>query len=105
MARVHPSLTRNAFESIDTTNDGRLSYSEYYTVDAQTALAQCAQSAFLDLAAMDTNRDRFLSIEELKGGYPKATNADFSDIDLNGDNRISSVELLSPNAECLIGKK
>ncbi len=105
IARVHPSLTRNSFENIDKNNDNRLSYAEYYTIEAQTALAQCSESTFLDLASMDANKDKFLSMAELKGGYPKATNADFRDIDLNGDNRISAVELLSPNAECLIGKK
>ena len=101
LKRVHPSLTMNSFESIDTNNDGRLSYNEYYTLEAQTALAQCSESSFIDLADMDINGDRFLSLEELKGGYPKATPADFRTVDLNNDNRISSVELLSPTAECL----
>ena len=67
-------------------------------------LAQCSASTYLDLASMDKNNDNFLSMEELKGGYPKVTNANFDTIDLNKDNRISSVELLAPTAECLVGK-
>ncbi|MBT8418202.1 MAG: hypothetical protein KJO42_12235 [Silicimonas sp.] len=104
MARVHPTLTKNAFEGIDKNNDSRISYAEFYTVEAQTALAQCSESKFLDLAAMDSDGDKFLSMDELMGGYPQATNADFRTIDLNKDNRISSVELLAPTAECLVGK-
>ncbi len=101
LKRVHPTLTENAFQEIDTNNDNRLSYSEFYTNETQTALAQCAESTFIDLADMDSNGDRFLSMDELKGGYPNVTNADFDTIDLNKDNRISSVELLAPTAECL----
>lgn len=101
LVRVHPSLTRNSFQEIDTNGDNRLSYAEFYTSETQTALAQCSESNFLDLADMDTNGDRFLSMGELKGGYPKVTNADFDTIDLNNDNRISAVELLAPTAECL----
>ena len=104
MARVHTGLTMNSFKNIDTNSDGRLSYSEYYSEDAQIAIAQCEDSTFLDLAAMDSNGDNFLSKEELMGGYPKATDSDFRTVDLNGDNRISAVELLSPTAECLSGK-
>lgn len=101
LARVHPSLTQNMFQQIDTNGDNRLSYAEFYTNETQTALAQCSESTYLDLADLDSNGDRFLSIEELKGGYPAVTNADFDTIDLNKDNRISSVELLAPTAECL----
>lgn len=101
IARVHPSLTMNSFKEIDANGDNRLSYAEFYTNEAQTALAQCSESTFLDLADIDSDGDRFLSMEELKGAYPKATNADFRTIDLNKDNRISSVELLAPTAECL----
>ena len=101
MVRVHPSLTRNTFQEIDSNGDNRLSYAEFYTNETQVAIAQCSESTFMDLADLDTNGDRFLSMEELKGGYPKVTNADFDTIDLNKDNRISSVELLAPTAECL----
>ncbi len=101
MVRVHPTLTKNTFQQIDANGDNRLSYAEFYMNETQTALAQCAESTFLDMADLDSNGDRFLSMEELKGGYPKVTNADFDTIDLNNDNRISSVELLAPTAECL----
>ena len=104
MKGVYPSLTAVNFDSIDTNGDNRISYVEYYTIEAQTVLAQCSSSTYLDLASMDTNNDNFLSMEELKGGYPKVTNANFDTIDLNKDNRISSVELLAPTAECLVGK-
>lgn len=101
LTRMYPSLTMVSFQEIDGNKDNRLSYAEYYTNEAQTALAQCSQSTYVDLADLDTDGDRFLSIDELKGGYPNATNADFRTIDLNNDNRISSVELLAPTAECL----
>lgn len=104
VARVHPGLTTSAFSSIDSNGDNRLSVSEYYADETQTALAQCAESTFIDMADMDTNGDNFLSMEELKGGYPSATAADFRTVDLNSDNRISAVELLAPTAECLSGK-
>ena len=101
VAKVHPSLTKATFQDIDANGDNRLSYAEFYTNKTQTALAQCAESTFLDLADLDSNKDNFVSMDELKGGYPKVTNADFDTIDLNNDNRISSIELLSPAAECL----
>lgn len=101
LKRVHPTLSQASFNQIDSNGDSRISYSEYYTIETQTALAQCEASTFQDLASMDTNGDNFLSMDELKGGYPNATNADFRTIDLNKDNRISSVELLAPTAECL----
>lgn len=101
LVRVHPTLTMNSFKDIDANGDNRLSYVEFYTNKTQTALAQCAESTFLDLADLDGNGDRFLSMDELKSGYPNVTNADFDTIDLNKDNRISSVELLAPTAECL----
>ncbi|MDJ0638506.1 MAG: hypothetical protein QNJ20_06710 [Paracoccaceae bacterium] len=101
ITNVHPALSKNTFQEIDANGDGRLSYAEFYTNETQTALAQCAESTFVDLADLDTNGDNFVSMDELKGGYPKVTNADFDTIDLNNDNRISSVELLAPTAECL----
>ena len=94
-------MTRVSFNEIDGNGDNRLSYSEYYTSETQTAIAQCQASTFADLGSMDKDGDKFLSMEELKVGYPKATSSDFRTIDLNRDNRISSVELLAPTAQCL----
>ena len=101
MARVYPSMTKLSFDGVDKNGDGRLSYSEYYDTDTQTAIAQCEASTFKDLASLDTNGDNFLNMDELKGGYPNASASDFRTIDLNRDNRISAIELLAPTAECL----
>jgi hypothetical protein len=104
IARIYPSMTRVTFQGIDSNGDNRLSYAEYFSTDAQVAIAQCSASTFQDLASLDANGDNFLSMEELKGGYPAVTAFDFQTIDLNRDNRISSVEYLSPTAQCLEGK-
>ena len=104
IARIYPSMTRVTFQGIDSNGDNRLSYAEYFSTDAQVAIAQCSASTFQDLASLDANGDNFLSMEELKGGYPAVTAFDFQTIDLNRDNRISSVEYLSPTAPCLEGK-
>ncbi|WP_413718849.1 hypothetical protein [Silicimonas sp. MF1-12-2] len=104
MARVYPTMTRVTFQGIDSNGDNRLSYAEYFSTDAQIAIAQCSASSFQDLASLDANGDNFLSMEELKGGYPGVTAFDFQTIDLNRDNRISSVEYLAPTAQCLEGK-
>jgi hypothetical protein len=104
VARVYPAMTKVTFQSIDQNGDNRLSYSEYYSTETQTALAQCEDTHFLDLASMDSDGDNFLSMDELKGGYPKINASDFRTIDLNSDNRVSAMELLAPTAQCLEGK-
>ena len=104
MARVYPSITLITFRAIDSNGDNRLSYSEYFDEDAQIAIAQCSASTFQDLASLDSNGDNFLSMDELKAGYPAVSAFDFQTIDLNRDNRISSVEYLAPTAQCLEGK-
>jgi hypothetical protein len=104
MTRVYPSMTMVTFDQIDGNKDHRLSYAEFYTPKTQTAIAQCAKPSYMNLADMDQDGDKYLSMEELKVGYPGATPYDFDTIDLNKDNRVSAVELLAPTAECLIGK-
>lgn len=104
MQHVYPSLTMESFDQIDANKDQRLSYAEFYTPETQTALAQCSEPHFVNLADMDANGDKFLSMDELKIGYPGATPDDFGTIDLNKDNRVSAVELLAPTASCLTGK-
>lgn len=102
MRNVHPDLTNAGFEKMDTNNDQRLSYQEFYATEAQVVLAQCGPSSFNDIAAIDMNNDKFADFEEITAAYPKLAKYDFDEIDLNGDNRVSSVEWLAPRAQCIL---
>lgn len=100
--QVHPDFTAVGFEQIDTNNDQRLSYQEYYTTEAQAVFAQCGPSSFGDIASVDQNGDKFADFNEVLAAYPKIDKYDFDEMDLNGDNRVSSVEWLSPRAQCIL---
>ncbi|NNE86574.1 MAG: hypothetical protein HKN27_00735 [Silicimonas sp.] len=100
--QVHPDFTVAGFEQIDTNNDQRLSYQEYYTTEAQTVFAQCGPSSFADIAAIDSNNDKFADFNEVLAAYPKMDKYDFDEMDANGDNRVSSVEWLAPRAQCIL---
>lgn len=102
--QVHPDFTVAGFEQIDTNNDQRLSYQEYYTTEAQTVFAQCGPSSFSDIASIDLNNDKFADFNEVLAAYPKIDKYDFDEMDLNGDNRVSSVEWLAPRAQCILGE-
>lgn len=99
---VHPDFTQVGFDQIDTNKDQRLSYKEYYTVEAQTVFAQCGASSFKDIAAIDANSDKFADFDEVLAAYPKMDKYDFDEMDMNGDNRVSSVEWLAPRAQCIL---
>lgn len=100
--RVHPDFTDVAFRGIDTNSDNRLSYQEFYTPEAQTAFALCGPTDFSDLASIDTNNDKFADFAEIQAAFPKVGETDFRDIDLNSDGRISAMEWLSPEAQCIV---
>lgn len=104
MRNVHPDLTEAGFEQMDTNNDQRLSYQEFYATDAQVVLAQCGPTSFADIAAIDTNSDKFADFAEITAAYPKLAKYDFDEMSLNGDNRVSSVEWLAPRAQCILGE-
>ena len=99
--RVHPDFTENAFQEVDTNNDNRVSYSEYYTEETQALIAACGPKSFVDLADIDTNGDKFADLEELRVAFPKLEPADFQEMDLNKDNRVSSSEFLTPSSQCI----
>lgn len=99
--RVHPDFTENAFQEIDTNNDNRVSYSEYYTEETQALIAACGAKTFIDLADIDANGDKFADLEELRVAFPKLEAADFKEMDLNKDNRVSSAEFLTPSSQCI----
>lgn len=71
---------------------------------ATTALTATAATAGVSIADVDQNGDRFASVSELTAVYPGLKSADFNDIDMNDDRRISANELLSGVAQTVLGK-
>ena len=99
---VYSDFSQAGFDTVDTNNDGRLSYQEYYTIEAQAVFAQCGPTSFADIASVDSNNDKFADYSEVKAAYPGLKESDFHQMDLNKDNRVSSVEWLSPDAQCIL---
>lgn len=100
--RIHPDFTMNAFKASDSNGDNRLSYQEYYATETQQLIAQCGPKAFMDLASIDANGDKFADFAEVQAAYPSMGRSEFREIDLNSDNRVSAVEWLSPRAQCIV---
>ncbi len=68
---------------------------------ATTALAATAASA-MSIGTFDQNGDRFVSYSEVTAVNPLVGRQQFRDLDVNRDNRLSSVELNAPGAEVIL---
>ena len=68
---------------------------------ATTALAATAASA-MSVGTFDQNGDRFVSFQEATAVNPNINRQQFRDIDVNRDNRLSSVELNAAGAETVL---
>ena len=68
------------------------------------AVSTTAALAATDIRSLDANGDRFATFAEATGAVPGLTKADFRDIDLNRDNRLSSVELQSAEAQTVFSR-
>lgn len=72
-----------------------------------TAIAMIAASAAMaatDIKDVDMTGDAFVGYEELKLTFPKVSEQFFDQIDTNDDNRISSEELLEPDAQDILAR-
>jgi len=68
---------------------------------ATTALTAAAASA-MSVGDFDANGDRFVSFAEATAVNPLVSRQEFRDLDVNRDNRLSSVELNAPGAEAIL---
>ena len=68
---------------------------------AATALTATAASA-MSVGAFDQNGDRFVSFAEVTAVNPLVNRQEFRELDVNRDNRLSSVELNAPGAEAIL---
>ena len=70
---------------------------------ATTAIAATAASA-MSVSAFDQNGDRFVSYQEVTAVNPLVNRNEFRTLDVNRDNRLSSVELNAPGTEAILDR-
>lgn len=93
---VLPGLSGTDFRRIDANRDNRVSAAEIASGTAQSVLGRyLGVSGTMSLASVDTNGDNFVGFTELAAAYPGVQPADFRQIDVNDDNRLSNVELIA----------
>ena len=74
------------------------------TTTAVALFTATAVSAATDIADVDMTADEFVGYEELRLAFPEVSEEDFDAMDLNGDNRICSVELLETDAQNILAR-
>lgn len=108
--RAYADFDAEDFEMIDTNDDNRVSYEEYYAPEAQQTIERYSVNVenvtdnVLDIAEIDTNGDSFADFDEMVAAYPGLATVDFEEIDANDDNRISSEELYAPEAQEIVSR-
>ena len=100
-----PGLSELDYEEIDNNDDNRVTYDEYYNTEAQDIMARAASDAtVMDIAEIDSNGDDFADFNEMVAAYPGLSQLNFEEIDENDDNRISSTELYSTEAQNILAR-
>jgi len=90
---VLPGVSAADFREIDLNDDRRISATELVSGNAQSVLGRhTGVPGAVGLAQVDTNGDNFVNFSELAAAYPGVTSADWNEIDVNDDRRLSSVE-------------
>ena len=85
-------VSRSDFNQLDTNDDGRLSSKELATPGVREIIGRYETSMTIvhGVSDVDTNRDRFLTIDELQATYDGFNQQDFRDLDLNNDQRVDA---------------
>ena len=104
MQRAFPEFDSEDFAAIDVNDDNRVDFTEYYADEAQTIIARYYTGSVMDIAAIDANGDTFADFDEMVAAYPGFDSEDFEAIDANDDNRVSSQELYSEEAQEIVSR-
>ena len=101
---VYKGLLDDEFREIDGNRDNRVSSVELYRPLAQALLTRYEMSGrdLVTIMAVDTDDDAFASFAELQSVYGNLSMVDFHLIDNNGDNRVSSSEYYTEEAQAIL---
>jgi len=104
VAAVNATLTSNDFRDLDINRDNRLSNAEITAPGASQILNRGTTSAAPVRSVAALGGGSFVSEAQLAAAYPGLSSVVFDQIDLNGDNRVSSVELYASDAQEVLGR-
>ncbi len=101
---VYSGLLDDEFRDIDINRDNRVSATELYQPLAQAVLTRYEMSGrdLVTIMAVDVDDDAFASFAELQSVYKNLSLTDFHLIDNNGDNRVSSTEYYTDEAQAIL---
>ena len=101
---VYKGLKDDEFREIDVNRDNRVNATELYRPLAQALVTRYEMSGrdLITIMAVDVDDDAFASFAELQAVYSKLSMADFNLIDNNGDNRVSSTEYYTDEAQAIL---
>lgn len=104
---VFPDFDVEFFDNIDTNDDNRISREEILATEAQDILARYDMvpvEARVEPIVLDDDGDGFISIDDMRRGYPSFTALDFEEIDTNDDNRVSYNEIYTTEAQDIVAR-
>ena len=101
---VNATIDANDFRDLDTNRDRRLSATEITAPGASAVLNRGGVSTGTVLSTVQIGGGSFVSEAQLAAAYPGLTANDFDRIDLNDDNRVSSVEIYASDAQTRLGR-
>ena len=101
---VYKGLLDDEFREIDVNRDNRVSSNELYRPLAQALVTRYEMSGrdLVTIMTVDTDDDAFASFDELHSVYGNLSMVDFHLIDNNGDNRVSSGEYYTDEAQAIL---
>ncbi len=104
---IYPDLSVSFFRDMDTNGDNRVSPEEILTTEAQNILGRL-EAAPMErpgpVVVLDADSDGFISIEDMRRGYPEFTELDFDTIDENDDNRVTYEEIYATEAQDVVAR-
>lgn len=106
LRQVFPGFSSNDFRNLDENRDRRLSSKELNAsgVSAIVGRYKDTMAVVHGLSDIDSNGDRFASLDELNSVYAGLTQNEFNLIDGNNDNRVGASELYSPMAQAMLNR-
>ena len=106
LSASYPGLTTSDFRGIDANKDNRVSSVELQSPAAQSIVSRYAvgTDGLLDVAAVDTNGDNFVSFTELAAAYPGLSATDWAEIVGSEDGRLNSGELYAIETQAILDR-